>query len=88
MFNRVLSGFTDKLLNYKLEKLALTDERGVIHNYPVAVYTGNSDDQISGSVFQLSKDELLKADFYETAAYKRVKVRLFSGKTAWVYLAR
>jgi hypothetical protein len=38
-------------------------------------------------VFTISKEELLLADNYETDDYKRIKVKLQSGKEAWVYVA-
>jgi hypothetical protein len=38
-------------------------------------------------VFEVSTDELLVADKYEPANYKRVKVELDSGKKAWIYIA-
>jgi hypothetical protein len=44
-------------------------------------------DFIEGVVLELSPDEIKSADAYETEDYKRIEVRLESGKTSWVYVA-
>jgi hypothetical protein len=36
-------------------------------------------------VFEVSEDELARADEYEPAGYNRVSTTLASGKQAWVY---
>ena len=38
-------------------------------------------------VFEITVEELLHADKYEPANYKRIKVKLESGKEAWIYVA-
>ena len=40
-----------------------------------------------GMVLEISPEELAMADSYETADYKRVQVKLQSGKSAFVYIA-
>lgn len=45
-------------------------------------------DQVSGMVFTVSAEELLNADAYEVDDYHRIQVRLMSGETAWVYVAK
>ena len=86
LFNRLLSGTPDTLLNYRLTQIKLSDQDGTEHYYPGAYHTGNPKDQIAGVVFQLSYDELLRADLYETQAYIRRQVQLVSGKQTWVYI--
>lgn len=47
----------------------------------------NPDDTVSGTLFEITEQELAAADRYEeTAEYPRISVRLRSGDQAWVYL--
>jgi gamma-glutamylcyclotransferase (GGCT)/AIG2-like uncharacterized protein YtfP len=55
-------------------------------HHPIVVFTGNSEDRVSGSVFEISDTELESADAYEVDAYKRVLAPLASGRSAWVYV--
>ena len=48
-------------------------------------FTGRTDSRVSGTVFEISDDELASADRYEPAGYKRVSATLASGRQAWVY---
>ncbi|MNG26616.1 hypothetical protein D3C84_1116290 [compost metagenome] len=43
-------------------------------------------DEIAGTVFEISEQELFAADGYEVADYRRVGVVLRSGASAWVYV--
>lgn len=43
-------------------------------------------DQVSGFVFEISPDDLMRADSYEVSDYKRINVQLNSGINAWVYV--
>jgi gamma-glutamylcyclotransferase (GGCT)/AIG2-like uncharacterized protein YtfP len=53
-----------------------------------AEFTGLDADFITGTVFQITTKELDHADLYEaTANYKRIRVKLESGKLAWLYVA-
>lgn len=62
-----------------------TKDTAVINGntYPVAL--PSDQEHIDGRVLEVNSDELPKLDEYETDAYTRVKVRLESGKEAWVY---
>jgi len=90
-FGRKLSGKTDALPGYHLSQLKITDaaviEKSGEDVHSVIQFTGDPKDQISGVVFEVSLDELEQADHYEVADYKRVKVQLLSGTTAWVYVS-
>ena len=48
--------------------------------------SGDPSDEVAGTVFRISADELAAADRYEVADYTRVQVRLKSGREAWVYV--
>jgi len=54
--------------------------------HPIVVSTGDLSDEVKGRVFQITESELAAADEYEVSDYKRVRVRLKSGKDAWVYV--
>jgi hypothetical protein len=53
----------------------------------ILIYTGNPDDFVQGTVFEISHAELLKADDYEVKDYKRVAADLKSGRRCWIYVA-
>lgn len=89
-FGRKLIGTIDTLSKFELSELKITDA-GVIATrgkdvHPIVVYTGDDTDKVKGMVFDVSSDELKQADSYEVADYKRVKVKLDSGASAWVYV--
>lgn len=57
--------------------------------YEDAVYTGRAGDVVAGTVLEVTADELIRADGYESpAGYARVEVALASGDRAWVYVHR
>lgn len=53
------------------------------NTYPIAIVSKNN--KVHGKVLEATKEEVLLLDEYETAAYKRIRVSLASGQTAWVY---
>lgn len=90
-FGRKLSGRPDTLCAYKIALLKISNPDVVRKSgealHPVLSYTANENDRVEGIVFNVSKEELEKADEYEEADYKRIAVRLKSGIDAWVYVA-
>ncbi|OXC77125.1 gamma-glutamylcyclotransferase [Caballeronia sordidicola] len=52
----------------------------------MVTYSGQASDKVSGTVFSITADELQHADAYEVAAYRRDRVLLASGTSAWVYV--
>lgn len=84
VFNKVLTGTRDQLSGYKLKDLQIEEEFGMA-DYFVAVPSENLEDVIHGAVFEISNSELLKVDQFESISYKRVQVKLQSGRTAWIY---
>lgn len=89
LFNRKLAGEKDLLIGYTISPVIITDAeflaKGEQPNQLTLLHTGSSDDRIEGTVFIVSKEELLYADKYEPVEYKRIKVVTQSGKEAWVY---
>jgi gamma-glutamylcyclotransferase (GGCT)/AIG2-like uncharacterized protein YtfP len=90
LFGRSLKGSGDILQGYQRSTIAITDEnfllKGEDSKQQTLVRTDNSNDSIEGTVFEITGEELLLADQYEPVNYKRTKVKLHSGKEAWVYL--
>jgi gamma-glutamylcyclotransferase (GGCT)/AIG2-like uncharacterized protein YtfP len=91
-FGRLLEGRPDTLPGYALSLIEIEDAHVVAlsgsSHHPIVRATGDLADVIQGAVFNITADELTAADQYETDDYQRVLVRLKSGTTAWVYLAR
>ncbi|WP_019670505.1 DUF4286 family protein [Eudoraea adriatica] len=81
VFSRTLSGFNDVLSGYRL-----SDEK-VVGVYPVMHPSENPADFVHGRVYMCSNKEILEADKYEGPAYKRIKVVLNSGISAWAYIS-
>lgn len=88
-FGRVLSGSPDSLSGYALRKVKVADPTVVAISgeawHPIIERTGQPSDVVAGTVFEITQDELLKADAYEVDDYRRVGVTLATGTRAWVY---
>jgi len=88
-FGRLLHGQPDELIGFEQAVLKIEDPvfvatSGKAH-HAIVTFNGRDDSRVSGTVFELSDEELASADAYEPAGYKRVSARLASGKQAWVY---
>jgi hypothetical protein len=90
-FGRLLRGTKDTLQNYKLSTVKITDEdvlnKSEQEYHLIAIPSDQEADAIDGVIFEITHEELLAADGYETDAYKREKLTFRSGRTAWVYIA-
>ncbi len=88
-FGRILKGTNDKLNGYKLVSIEITDENVLQQSeqkfHPMAI-PGIRSDYIDGVVFEITSAELIQADQYEVADYKRIAVQLNSGIQAWIYI--
>lgn len=80
LFGRTLKGVKDELKGY------LLSSEKAYGQYPIIQPSLNKTDTILGMVYELSEHELLQTDNYEGASYTRKKLRLRSGKMAWVYV--
>ena len=89
-FGRPLQGRHDALPGFAQAMVAIDDPQVVATSgkthHPIVRHSGNADDRVAGTVFELSDDELARADDYEVDAYRRVAVTLASGLRAWVYV--
>ena len=90
-FGRVLVGSSDSLLCYRIEQLKITNARVLQESgkefHPILKYTGNPEDNVTGAVFELTAAEITCADDYEVEGYKRVRAKLKSGRSCWIYAA-
>lgn len=89
-FGRELQGKADALVGFRQDWVAITDPEvlatsGKSH-HPIIHLTGIASDRVSGTVFEISADELAAADDYEVDDYRRVRAELQSGLSAWVYV--
>lgn len=89
-FGRKLEGIRDCLTGFKLTMLEITDPDVIATSgeifHPMITYTGDVSQQVNGMVFEVTRQELERADIYEVSDYKRVMVKLASGIRAWVYV--
>ncbi|MCW8407425.1 gamma-glutamylcyclotransferase [Legionella sp. PATHC035] len=89
-FGRKLQGAEDSLPGFGISKVRIKDLSVIATSgedeHPIITYTGKSADSVEGMVFDVSAEELKKADSYEVADYKRIQVKLASGLYAWVYV--
>ncbi len=90
-FGRVLKGNTDVLPCYSIEKLKISDKKVLELSreeyHPILKYTGDNNDEVAGTIFELTNSEIKRADDYEVDDYKRVRARLKSGRSCWIYAA-
>jgi hypothetical protein len=89
IFGHALNGQPDVLPGFALSPLEITDP-GVIAtsgtaHHTIVHETGDPLDEVLGTVFRITLDELYAADTYEVDC-KRVSVRLQSGIAAFVYV--
>ena len=89
-FGRKLQGTEDVLIGFKLEKLRITDKAVLAVSekefHPIAILTNNTNDTISGTLYEITSEELAQADRYEVDDYKRVEATFQSGKKGWIYV--
>jgi gamma-glutamylcyclotransferase (GGCT)/AIG2-like uncharacterized protein YtfP len=88
-FGRLLSGRPDSLPGYTLSPIAIDDLAVVAlsgKSQHMIAKRGNTGDQVTGVVFEITAEELAAADRYEVAEYTRVLVTLKSGVKSWVYV--
>ena len=89
-FGRLLQGQSDALPGFAQAMVAIDDPQVVATSgkthHPIVRHSGDAADRVAGTVFEISDDELARADDYEVDAYRRVAVTLASGLGAWVYV--
>ena len=82
LFLRELKGWSDEIVGFEL---CMNKAYG---KYPIIMKSSNKSVRIVGMVYEVSNEELKKADIYEGDAYMRTIARTISGKEAWTYIAK
>jgi len=89
-FGRRLDGEPDTMPGYTRTMVEITDPDVLAASgerfHPIVSASNDPADEVAGTVFRISADELAAADRYEVADYSRVQARLKSGRDAWVYV--
>ena len=89
-FGRPLAGQPDALPGYRRDMVRITDPAVIAasgaDHHPIVLASADPADEVSGTVFEITPAELEAADGYEVSDYKRIEVRLKSGRGAWVYV--
>jgi gamma-glutamylcyclotransferase (GGCT)/AIG2-like uncharacterized protein YtfP len=79
VIGRELTGTQDILIGYAKEIIEIDGK-----HYPCIV--PNKAEEVLGLIVEVSDDELSKIDAYETSNYKRKRVVLMGGTSAWTYM--
>lgn len=91
-FGRILKGEKDILTGYKLEMLEITDPEVLRKSnqqyHPILVFSGNSEDEVEGVLFEVTYEEILQADEYEVDDYKRIETVFKSRKKGFIYIGK
>jgi gamma-glutamylcyclotransferase (GGCT)/AIG2-like uncharacterized protein YtfP len=89
-FGRLLDGRTDAIVGFDLDYVTITDPHVIATSgsdrHPILRPSDRADAAVEGTVFAISRGELLAADDYEVDDYRRISVPLRSGDHAWVYV--
>lgn len=91
IFGRALRGEPDGLAGYVTGLQTVADPDVIAlsgtDRHPAIVATGRAEDEVRGTALAVKDTELALADAYEAPSrYRRVAVRLKSGRDAFVYV--
>ena len=88
-FGCELTGDKDALIGYIVGEVTITDPEVIRLSgksvHPMLIRTDNPTDEVWGTIFEITAQELSRADSYEVAAYARKLGSLKSGGQAWIY---
>lgn len=91
LFGREVETVEDRLDGFRIETIEITDpsiiEMSGIDRHPI-LRRSHGGKGISGLALRLSATDLIAADRYEAAEYRRIKVTLASGRKSFVYVRR
>lgn len=91
VFGRRLKGIEDVLPGFRVATVRIMDEAVVALSgsaeHPI-LRRGASEDRVKGMALVIGAEDLARADAYETADYRRISVRLASGRQSFVYVHR
>lgn len=78
VLGKEITGKNDSLSNFKLK------QHSILYSYPVV--EKDEGNNVVGMVFEVTDDDLVNLDFYESNYYRREKVTLDSGVKSMVYV--
>lgn len=88
-FGRLLDGRADELVGFEQALFTIDDPQFVATSgkaqHAIVRFNGRNDSRVRGMVFEVTDDELARADRYEPVGYERITTTLASGRQAWVY---
>lgn len=93
-FGRLLNRTVDIVKGYKLDNIKIQNPEIItlMDNdfHPVAKSTNNLNDEITGTVFELSDEDMAKIETYtqEYTSLTKTEVTLGSGKKSWMYVSK
>ena len=91
LFGRTLIGMKDVLRGYRVEELKIKDqaviEKSGTDMHPILVKSDDPDEIVVGMIFEVTEEELARADDYEVDDYQRTFALMRSGNEAWIYSA-
>jgi hypothetical protein len=91
LFGRTLIGMKDVLPGYRVEELKIKDqaviEKSGTDMHPILVKSDDPDEIVEGMIFEVTEEELARADDYEVDDYQRTFALMRSGNEAWIYSA-
>ena len=91
LFGRSVPTTPDALAGWRIGEIRIKDPEVIaksgIEMHP-ALLRGESTDEVTGAVLDVTDEELAAADYYERVSYRRIPVTLESGRAAWVYVLR
>lgn len=89
-FGRLLDGDSDALVGYSRTMIEITNPDVLASSgerfHPIVRRSNKASDRVEGRVFEVSEEELIRADSYEVSDYVRERVNLASGRGAWLYV--
>lgn len=91
-FGRLLQGEEDCLQGYALKMLEITDPEVLRKSgqqfHPILEFSGSQQHQVKGTLFNLTEEEIARADDYEVDDYQRIQVTFQSEKTGFIYVKK
>ncbi len=90
-FGRHLAGRPAAVTGFAQSWIAIADPAVVaasgLDRHPVVTRSDDPHAEVTGTVFEITTDELAAADLYEVDDYRRTLASCTSGEAAWLYVA-
>ena len=88
---RAMAGLADALPGFRTVPVPI-DDPSIVESLGISTYdslekTGRPEDEVAGTVFEVTDAELERIDAYEAPEYGRFEVVLKSGRRGWAWKA-